>query len=256
MGTKSRLTILVAAAAVAALGAMASTASANMLTNGDFSVNAAAYTASFGYDGATGNPAAPSSWTGVAPANYGGLGVNGPDTTVGNLFAPGTSDNVLPPASSTGSQDFAFLEGGATSSGALSPASFSQTFSTIAGAKYIVTFDAAQRGADSGQGHEDIYAQMEVQITDPNNGVLATATSNAGGGLTITDNSWTNNAFSFTADATSATLMFADAPNSAPGETVDFTNVAVAPVPEPAALGLMAIGGGFGLLMLNRRRVA
>ncbi|MGC9261603.1 MAG: DUF642 domain-containing protein [Phycisphaerae bacterium] len=253
---QSHFTILFAAAAVAALGAMASTASANMIVNGDFSVNAAAYTASFGYDGAAGNPAAPSSWTGAPPANYGGLGVNGPDTAVGNLFAPGTSDNVLPPVSGAGSQDFAFLEGGATSSGALSPASFSQTFSTIAGARYVVTFEAAQRGADSSQGHEDIYAVMQVQVTAPNNSVLATATSNTGGGLTITDNSWANNLFNFTADATSATLTFADAPNSAPGETVDFTNVNVVPVPEPSALGLMAISSGFGMLLLKRRRTA
>lgn len=253
---QSRFTIPVVAAMVAALGSIVSTASANVISNGDFAVNAAAYTGSFGYDGAVGNPVAPSSWTGTAPANYGGLGINGPDTSVGEPFAPGPSNNVLPPASSTGSEDYAFLQGGliSTSAGGLSPAVLSQSFSTTPGQVYVVTFDAAQNGNDASQGHPDTFVQLQVQATDPQNNVLATANSFAGGGLTITATSWTRNTLDFTADATATTLTFSDAPNSAAGETVDFTNVDVSSVPEPAEFGLLAIGGGLGLLMLNKRR--
>ncbi len=253
---KARFTSLVAAAAVAALGAVASTASANMITNGDFSANASAYTSYPGYDGGT-NPAAPTSWSSTAPANYGGVGVNGTDTSFGIPFAPGPSNNILPPASSNGSEDFAFLEGGLTTptSGNLSPAIFSQSFTTTPREKYVVTFDAAQRGYDPSHG-SDTSAQLQVQVTDVNNNVLASANSNTGGGLTITDSSWTGNVLNFTADAASATLTFADAPNSVPGETVDFTNVNVAAVPEPAVFGLLVSGGAVGLLSLKRRSMA
>ena len=257
---KARFIFLVAAAAVVALGAVASTASANMITNGDFSANASAYASEPGYNGSGANPVEPTGWSSTAPAVYGGVGVNGTDTAtaVGNVFAPGPSDNILPPASCTGSQDFGFLQGGltTTTSGILSPAVYSQGFATALGEKYVVTFDAAQRGFDSNQGRDDTFVQLQVQIADANNNVLASANSFTGGGLTITDSSWTGNALNFTADATSATLTFADAPNSAPGETVDFTNVNVAAVPEPSVLGLLASGGVVGLLMLKRRSMA
>ncbi len=243
MVSQSRFTILFAAAAITALGAVVSTASANMIQNGDFSVTASAYL---------------SGWTTTYPTVYGGLGVQGPGSAGG--MAPGPSDNVFPPASVTsGQQHFAYLQGGLVSptSATLSPASLSQSFATAVGGNYLVTFYAAQCGYDATQGHADIYAQLQVQVTDSNNNVLATANSNTGGGLTINANSWTANTFNFTADTTSTILTFADAPNSAPGETVDFTAVEVstAPVPEPAALGLLAIGGGLGLLIHKRRRV-
>ncbi len=251
MFSQSRLILLTAAAVVAALGAMASTASANMILNGDFSVNASAYTGTPGYDGA-GNPATPSDWVAVAPATYGGVGVNGPDTTFSTTFAPGISNNILPPGSGAGSQDFAFLQSGTTtpSSGVFSPASMSQSFNTVAGGQYTVTFDAAQRGTD-------INVVLQVQVLDPNQNLLASATSGTGGGLTINANSWTSNVLNFTADGTSTTLAFADGPNSYPGEAVDFTNVSVAAVPEPATLELMVIGvAPFGLLLLKRRNKA
>ncbi|MHB1767967.1 MAG: PEP-CTERM sorting domain-containing protein, partial [Phycisphaerae bacterium] len=254
MFSQSHFTILFAAAAVAALGATVSTASAtNLILNGDFSANASAYTASYGVDGASGNPTAPSSWTSVAPVNYGGLGVNGPDTTVGTPTAPGLGNNVLPPASSTGSQDFAWIQGGLTNSGAFSPASFTQNFATVAGEKYVVTFVAAQ-GGNNGSGAGDTGAVLQVQAIDSVNNVLATATTDTGGGLNaINATGWTNEVFNFTASTTSTTLAFADAPNSAVSQIVDFTNVAAA-VPEPASLGLFAIGG-LGMLLIGRKRV-
>jgi hypothetical protein len=237
MVVQSRFTILFAVAAVAALGAVASRASANMIPNGDFSVAASDYL---------------SGWTPTYPAVYGGLGVQGPGNVGG--AAPGSSDNVFPPASVTSDQQhFAYLQGGLVSqtSSTLSPASLGQSFTTAVGTSYVVSFYAAQRGSDTSP-----YAQLQVQAIDSNNNVLVTVSSNAGGGLSINANGWTANTFNFTADTTSTTLTFADAPNSVPSDTVDFTAVDVAPVPEPATLGLLAISSGFGLLLLRKRRIA
>jgi hypothetical protein len=221
MVAQSRFTILFAVAAVAALGAVASTASANMIQNGDFSVAASDYL---------------SGWTPTYPAVYGGLGVQGPGDVGG--AAPGSRDNVFPPVSVTsGQQHFAFLQGGLVSQTnlTLSLASLSQSFATIVGRKYLVTFYDAQRGYDSSQRK---YAQLQVQAIDSNNKVLVTVSSNAGGGLAINANSWTANRFKFTADTTSTTLKFAVAPNSVPGKTVDFTavDVTAAPMPKSTAL--------------------
>ncbi len=211
------------AAAAIAVGAMAmfavGNARANLILNGDFSVAASAYL---------------SGWTPTYPAVYGGLGVQGPGNSGG--AAPGSSDNVFPPASVTsGQQHFAYLQGGLVSqtSSTLSPASLGQSFTTAVGRSYVVSFYAAQRGADTSP-----YAQLQVQAIDSNNNVLVTASSNAGGGLSINANGWTANTFNFTADTTSTTLTFADAPNSVPSDTVDFTAVDVTAVPMPNSTAL------------------
>ncbi|MGC9259040.1 MAG: DUF642 domain-containing protein [Phycisphaerae bacterium] len=227
--------LAIAAATLATLSV--GNAQANMIQNGDFYNGAATYTTP--------------DWTQVPPAKYGGIGVDGPDTSFyissGTPDAPGTGNNVLPPASGTGSQDFAFLQSGTLADGSgFSPAALYQTLATVIGQTYTVSFDAAQTGNEPQE-------YLQVDAVDSNQSELMTATSAPGGSLTTNDTSWTLNELSFTADTTATTLAFADDPSGVAGWSVDFTNVAVAPVPEPAALGLMGVGA-LALLLLRRRK--
>ncbi|MGC8625810.1 MAG: DUF642 domain-containing protein [Phycisphaerae bacterium] len=126
---------LIVGLALAALGGRAGTAPDNLITNGDFSANAAAYQTSPGYSGKA-NPSCPTGWTLPATATSKfavAVGVNGSDTGVGTPFGP---------TSLAGIKDFAFMQGGANF--------ISQTAATVAGRKYVLTYEAAARASYPG----------------------------------------------------------------------------------------------------------
>ncbi len=217
----------VAIGTLAMLGMPAGVASANIITNGDFSANAAAYTTSPGYS-ASPNPAAPTGWT-VFGSTF--AGVNGTDTGVGAPFAP---------TSTVGVNDFAFIQEGND----IAYDGVKQTVSTTAGQPYTLTYDASGRAGDvSGT---DV---LEVILTDTTNNNQITTQTPA-----ITQAAFNVFTLNFTAPSASTNVEFLNAyPNYNYGSTVDVTNVAMAAVPEPACLGVLAIGG-LGLLLLKRRR--
>lgn len=189
------------------------TAQASMISNGVFSANAAAYTAAPGYSSGV-NPAAPTGWA----VSGGNTGVNGPDTGV-----YGSTDyQPFAPASTAGVSDFSFLQ--------FKGSFISQTAATAAGKTYTLAFDAASRAGYP-------LAVLEVVLTNGANGSQITTLTPA-----ITATGFTPFFLNFTATSGSTDIEFLN--NSQPGidATVDVSNVSLTAVPEPATLGLLAIG--------------
>ena len=211
------------AAALAMLSA--GNARANMILNGDFSANAASYTAYPG--GSTSpNPSSPTNWT--AYTANGTVGVNGLDTGFynnnGSPFAP-TSVGTI--------RDFAFMQ--------VLYSQIGQTVGTADGQAYTLSYEGAARAGETG-------VLLDVTITDAtNNNVVATQTA------TITSTAFTSNTLTFVAPSLYTTVTFANATSPVGDNTVDVSNVSLVAVPEPAALGVFAIGG-MGLLLLKRRK--
>ena len=143
MFTKSLVAALALAATVVALGSAVHPASANLITNWDFSANASKYTTYPGYDSTSPNPSNPKGWLVAGAGVNGHSGVNGPDT--------GFSGEPFAPASTTGVADFAFLQ---------HPGEFiSQGVATAKGHAYTLAFDGAARNGNSS-------AVLEVIVTD------------------------------------------------------------------------------------------
>ena len=205
------------------------TASTSMITNGVFSANAAAYTASPGYSQG-GNPAAPTGWT----TSGGSSGVNGPDT---GFYGSG-GYQPFAPKSTAGVTDFNFLQG----KGAFS----AQTVATTAGHSYTLTFDAAARGANPS-------AVLEVILTDATNGSRIITLTPA-----ITNAAFIPFFLNFTAISGSTNIEFLNNSPAGIDDTVDVSNVSLSDppaVPEPATLGVFAIGG-LALALVGRKRRA
>ncbi len=223
-----------ALAVLAALTAGAGAAHANLIVNGNFSANASSYTVYPGYSRAT-NPSVPTGWTtggGGYSVSY--SGVNGPDT---GFFA--TQGSPFAPSSTTGVNDFSFMQ---------HPGVYiSQTTTTAVGQSYTLTFDAAQRYFDSN-------SVLEVIVTNATNGnQIATSTP------TINNTSFAPFSLNFTAASGSTGIEFLN--NSvltgSNDYTVDVSNVSMAEaaVPEPASLGLLAIGATPLVLVARKRRI-
>ena len=221
------------ALAIAAVAGLAGNASAgmvatNLITNGNFSENAAAYVSFPGYS-ASPNPTDPTGWTGTN-------GVNGPDTG----FYPTSSDNLpfspAPNATINGNlPDFAFMQGPGPS--------VAQTAATTSGSNYTLTYYGAARAGETA----DVLKVIVTNAADSQQ--IATQTP------AIIDTGWTPFTLSFIAPSASINVEFLNASAAGSSGTVDVTNVALAAVPEPATLGLLALGG-LGMLLIGRKRAA
>lgn len=124
-----------------------------------------------------------------------------------------------------------------------------QTFDTVAGHNYSVTFSLAGNGAGG-----STVKSVQVQATGGAASVYTFDTT----GFSYSNMGWATQTYAFTATGSSTTLTFTSQENSAYGPALD--NVAVAdvtPVPTPA-LSLWAMLGLAGLLAvaaLRRRHV-
>ena len=227
-------------AAVGIICTVAGTASANLVTNGDFSANASSYGTYPGYSIPTqtpANPANPTDWTATNQ-----VGVNGPDTgfyaTYGSPFAP---------SSASGVRDFAFLQDATGTNGTVySNSTIDQVISTIAGQVYTLSYLAAQRSGDPS-------ATMETLVLDAANSNAQIISQTP----SISTSGFTTNILTFTAVSASTEIAFENTTSGAkPADnTVDVSNVIVDAVPQPASIGLVGFGSlGVGLLLLRRNR--
>jgi choice-of-anchor C domain-containing protein len=115
-----------------------------------------------------------------------------------------------------------------------------QTFDTIAGLTYVVEF-AMAGNPDGGPDIKSLQVSADGQSADFD--FDSGPTSRAAMG-------YVQHSFTFIADGTSATLIFANTtPGTFFGAVIDDVSVAV---PEPA--GLAALGASLAMLLLRRRR--
>jgi hypothetical protein len=213
---KTHFSILMASAVASLAMLSAGNAQANMILNGDFSANASSYTTFPGYSSSP-NPSNPADWVVSAPAN---AGVNGPDT---GFYA--SQGEPFAPASTTGVNDFAFMQGG----------ELYQAVATTAGQTYQLTYDAGARNGTTS-------SMNTIAFDDVNNDTIVTQSPS------LSDANFTSFTLDFTAASSSTAITFLDT-----GNTPDVSNVILTPIPEPATLGLVAMGG-LGLLLLKRRK--
>lgn len=143
-----------------------------------------------------------------------------------------TTTNTMPyfgagSAAKNGTKMIAFNAGDSKANGVLS-----QSFATVAGQAYVVSFDYGVTSCGSCQQKINVAGKDGNAVL----GTLQARSLNAGGDLDTFS-------FSFVADGTSATLSFADiAANNSVSLDGILDNVVVNAVPEPASLGLMALG--------------
>lgn len=119
--------------------------------------------------------------------------------------------------------------------------SIAQTFDTIVGQAYAVTFLLA--------GNPDGAPTVKTAAVGATGNATASYTVDSTG-ATRASMGWTSHTYNFVATGTSTTLNFASLDNSPYGPALD--SVSIAAVPEPAAWGMLI--GGFGLAGLALRR--
>ena len=208
--------LMAAAVALSVVG----TASATLITNGDFSANASSFTGWPGYaswtstfDGQA-NPAI-SGWN----MNVGfGAGVNGILTsstfgTPGPIVAFGPSAQVADP-----DRNWAFLQGNGVA--------ILQVVNVTPGIEYTVSFEAAGRAGNSAQGSAYAY-----------DGNLVSLLPGGKFNQTYSDVNFVPDSYTFTPTLSTATIVFQ---NAGGGDAVNFSNITV--VPEPSTLAGLAIG--------------
>lgn len=131
-----------------------------------------------------------------------------------------------------------------------SPGGIQQTFATIAGQTYVVSFDLS---GNPGNGLPGTGLPTIKQVRVSVGGFSEDYTFDSSG-QSIASLVWTPVSFSFVALDASDTLSFVSLSldsSASYGALVD--NVGVAPVPEPSALSLLAIGGLVSLCLRYRR---
>lgn len=141
-----------------------------------------------------------------------------------------------------------------------SAGSISQTFDTIIGGQYSVSFAQNQFYTNNGSSPPQ---PTSVNLTATAPGYSGNFVYNRGTlpGSFVTDALWDHHSFTFTATGTSSTLSFIGNSTSGAnyGQAID--NVIVAfipppvPAPEPASIALLGVGM-LGLVTLRRRQRA
>ena len=130
---------------------------------------------------------------------------------------------------------------------ALDAGGISQTFATVVGKTYKVSFSLAGN-PDGGFGNK-------VLVTTLGLGQLPEIeTFTVGASNTHENMGWQTITYSFVANSTSSTLNFASATKGPYGPALD--NVVVSAVPEPATWAMMIVGfGAAGTMVRNRRKL-
>lgn len=121
----------------------------------------------------------------------------------------------------------------------------SQTFATVVGGTYQVTFSLAGNPVNPA----DPIKTVQVGLYDQGFSTFDTS------GLTQGNMGWMIKSFQFTASGTSSTLFFAGTQESPYGVALD--NISVTAVPEPEVLSMLLAGLGLiGVVARRRRRIS
>jgi hypothetical protein len=208
---------VLAIAIVAAL--TAGSVNATIVTNGDFSMNASAFTAipgAFG-DFGTGNPTAASVGWQI------GWGPSG----VGSVLNPGTCPWA--PTSLGDVTSWGFLQGNAK---------LSQEVSLVAGQQYTASFELAQSHFD------DVNVGRAQAIVQINDGVAAGLAGAMYPSTELSADAFTNFSYTFTATAAPSGHWYLEIYNSPTGDApgLAFSNVSISAVPEPGTVCLLLTG--------------
>lgn len=238
-----RFTHIRATMALAIVLSTIGSASANLITNGNFSANANQFVvfpglASSVPEAPEGNPLSIPGWTWNGSSNF---GVNGKDT-VSNLPALPGPIGIYGPSSQQSNPDrnWVLLQGDG--------AAVFQIFNVTPGVQHTVSFEAATRDGEVGEDGLVIFGIAQIY-----DGALANFLTQA------TPKEYSNVAFeaasfTFTPTQSQASLVLQNFSPGLAGKTVNFANVSVVAVPEPGALALAGIGIAAVAYGFRRRR--
>ncbi len=127
------------------------------------------------------------------------------------------------------------------------PGSLSQSFNTVVGQTYLVSFMLAGN-PDNGGGIRDLDVRVK---SNPSNVTLTPAFDTTG--YNSANMGWTQYSFYFAANNTTSTLGFGSFADSPYGPAID--NVSVSAVPEPSTWALMLLGfAGLGFFAYRRTK--
>lgn len=219
-------------------------ASAELISNGNFSANANQFVVFPGLassvDGAPpGNPLSIPGWTWNGSGNF---GVNGKDTVSDLPALPGPI-GIYGPSSQQSNPDrnWVLLQGNG--------AAVFQVFNVTPGVQHTVSFEAATRDGEVGEDGLVIFGLAQIYDGALPAPFLAEATPKEYSNVAFEAAS-----FTFTPTQSQVSLVLQNSSPGLPGKTVNFANVSVVPVPEPGALALAGIGIAAVAYGFRRRR--
>jgi len=206
-------------------------ASANLITNGNFSANANAFVVFPGYASSLpgapeGNPLSIPGWIWNGSGNFGVNGISTGTSAPIGIFGPSSQQ-------SNPDRNWVFLQGNG--------AAVYQIFNVTPGVQHTVSFEAATRDGEVGGVGKVIFGL--AQIYDGALGGVPPASFLADAPLKEYSNvAFEAASFTFTPTRSQVSLVLQNASPGLAGKTVNFANVSVVPVPEPGALALAGIG--------------